>query len=347
MTVKVGIIDDSLIVRSKLTKIINSEPGFEVVGSAENPFAGRELVLNEKPDVLTLDVEMPRLDGLTFLERLMDNYPLPVVMVSSFTSKTSEKGLKALELGAVEVVHKTAGDSASSIDSLEEELISKLRIAADARPGKETKISSSEAGDISDQNFPEEIELLVIGASTGGTRVLLNLFDEVPAETPPILICQHMPPLFTANFSSHLNERAKIEVREGGGKETVPDSVALLAPGDRHLAVRSGLNSNGVPVETTGEEKVNYQRPAVDVLFRSAAKYVGEGVTGVILTGMGKDGVKGSEKLAQAGGNIIVQDADSSTVPGMPGRVKEAVDSAREFNPEQLVAFFASLNKYV
>lgn len=347
MTVKVGIIDDSLIVRSKLTKLINSEPGFQVVGSAENPFSGRELVLEEEPDVLTLDVEMPRLDGLSFLESLMENYPMPVVMVSSFTSKTSEKGIKALELGAVEVVHKTAGDSEQSIDQLKEELIEKLKIAAEAKITKDTKISAeSEPTKTeldSEIDFLDSTRLIVIGASTGGTRVLLELFGHFPPATPPILICQHMPPLFTKKFSQHLDEKTEISVREAAGSELVGNSTALLAPGDRHMVVTGGLQAEGVPVSLNQDEKVNFQRPSVDVLFESAARHAGADTLGIILSGMGADGVEGAQQLAEAGGEIIVQDEASSTVYGMPARVKETVDSAREFNLEQLAALFSKL----
>ena len=332
MVTKVGIVDDSVIARSVLEEIINSDPEFEVVGKAGDPYKAREMIFKKKPDVLTLDVEMPRLDGISFLKSLMENYPLPVIMVSSLTQSNSKKGIRALELGAVDVVGKPAGDSRDSIKALSDDLLPKLHAAAEAnvKPLKvEEKRAEKEKEEI-DVSLPSTVDLIVIGSSTGGTKALREIFEYMHPDLPPILICQHMPPLFTTHFSKGLNEISQLSVREAKEKDRVSSGEVLLAPGDYHMVVSARGSSRGVPVELNQEEEINFQRPAVDPLFETAASYFNNKLLGIVLTGMGKDGRDGAKHISEAGGTVLYQDEASCSVFGMPKQVKENVPAAQE-----------------
>lgn len=332
MTTTVGIVDDSVIARSVLEDIIGSDPEFEVVGKAGDPYEAREMIFEKKPDVLTLDVEMPRLDGISFLKSLMENYPLPVVMVSSLTERNSKKGIRALELGAVDVVGKPAGDSRDSLRSLEDDLMPKLRAAARAnvKPLKvEEKRAEKDREEI-DVQLPASVDAIVLGSSTGGTKALREIFEYLPSNLPPLLICQHMPPLFTEHFSSGLDELSDLNVREAGESDQAGRNDVLMAPGDYHMVVTGSSSSRGVPVTLNQDPEINFQRPAVDPLFESAARHLGSSVLAVVLTGMGKDGRDGARAIADAGGSVLYQDEESSSVFGMPKQVRDNVSSAQE-----------------
>lgn len=332
MTITVGIVDDSVMVLSVLENMIDGHPDFEVVGKASDVYEARTMLLEKEPDVLTLDVEMPKMDGITFLERLMEHQPMPVVMVSSLTRQTSRKGMEALEKGAVEVVGKPDGDSSNSIKQLEDKLIPKLHAAYKAR-----KTIESDQTSTSDQNEegPEldhaHYDMILIGSSTGGVDAIKHIFSELEDGLPPILVVQHMPPVFTRQFSERINENSPVEFHEAEDGDSIGTGEALLAPGDQHMKVRR-LNSSGtVKVQLDEDEKIHSQRPAVEVLFGSAARQAGDAnLLGLVLTGMGKDGRDGSRALDRTGATILTQDEESSVVYGMPKRVREAVDSAQE-----------------
>ena len=319
MKIKVLIVDDSALIRSVMTEIIASQPDMEVVGVAPDPLVARELIKQSNPDVLTLDVEMPKMDGLDFLERLMRLRPMPVVMVSSLTERGSEITLRALELGAVDFVTKPKISIQSGMREYAELIAEKIRGAARARikprmaagqgapsaplPQLRNPLTSSE-------------KLIIIGASTGGTEAIREFLMQMPSDCPGILIAQHMPEGFTSSFARRLDSLCKISVREAQGEERVLPGHALVAPGHSHLLLsRSGANYV-TRVEQT--DPVNRHRPSVDVLFRSAARAAGKNAVGVILTGMGKDGAQGMLEMKTAGAYNFAQDEASCVVFGMP-----------------------------
>jgi two-component system, chemotaxis family, protein-glutamate methylesterase/glutaminase len=319
MKIKVLIVDDSALIRSVMTEIIASQPDMEVVGVAPDPLVARELIKQTNPDVLTLDVEMPKMDGLDFLERLMRLRPMPVVMVSSLTERGSEITLRALELGAVDFVTKPKISIQSGMREYAELIAEKIRGAARARikprmaagqgapsaplPQLRNPLTSSE-------------KLIIIGASTGGTEAIREFLMQMPSDCPGILIAQHMPEGFTSSFARRLDSLCKISVREAQGDERVLPGHALVAPGHSHLLLaRSGANYVA-RVEQT--DPVNRHRPSVDVLFRSAARAAGKNAVGVILTGMGKDGAQGMLEMKTAGAYNFAQDEASCVVFGMP-----------------------------
>lgn len=329
MSIRVGIVDDSVVVRSSLENILGNHPEFEVVGTAGDPFEAREMIFEKEPDVLTLDVEMPRLDGLTFLERIMEHKPMPVVMVSSLTQKTSRKGLKALELGAVEVIGKPSGDKSDSIRDLEEELVRTLKAAAEAQLDSGARRRKDRGGRV---ELPSRVDAILIGSSTGGTKALRKVFKDLQVGLPPILICQHMPEVFTRQFAKHLDERSPLEVWEAEDGDRVETSQAVVAPGDHHLVV----TGRGVRVGLDDGDKRCHQRPAVNPLFETAASVLGKRALGVVMTGMGKDGREGAIKLAEKGGTLLVQSEQSCTVYGMPQQVKNAVPEAMDVDLDDI-----------
>ncbi len=314
--IRVLIVDDSAIVRKILTEKLAAVADIEVVGTAPDPYVARERIVALKPDVLTLDIEMPRMDGLTFLRKLMKYYPLPVVVVSSLTPRGSRIALEAVEAGAVEVIGKPGGPF--SVEDLERELTEKIRVAARVRPRPRTAVAAGGA-------LPPALPLngrcrrqvVAVGASTGGTEALQVLLGALPPEVPPVLVVQHMPANFTTSFAERLNQRCHIEVREAADGERLSPGVALLAPGDYHMLLRR--NGAGYLVSLKQGPKVHHQRPAVDVLFQSAAEAAGADSVGVILTGMGKDGAAGLLRMREAGAVTLAQDEASCVVFGMPG----------------------------
>lgn len=320
--IRVLIVDDSALVRKVLRSIIDAQPGLMVVGAAPDPYVARDLIRRLNPDVLTLDVEMPRMDGLDFLERLMRLRPMPVVMVSSLTEAGAEITLRALELGAVDFVAKPRLGIADGLAEYAEDIAMKIRAAAGARPRRAPLVAN---GTVSHSRVKARAPLagtekiVCIGASTGGTEAIKELLMQLPPDAPGILIAQHMPPGFTHSFAERLDRLCALTVREAKGGERVLPGHVFVAPGDAHLLVRrSGAD---YVTALSGAEPVNRHRPSVDVLFRSAL-CAGDNAFAVLLTGMGRDGAAGMLELRRAGAVTMAQDELSCVVFGMP---REAV----------------------
>lgn len=318
--IKVLSVDDSALIRSILTEIVNDQDDMEMVTTAPDPYAARELIKHHNPDVLTLDVEMPRMDGLDFLEKLMRLRPMPVLMVSSLTERGSEVTMQALELGAVDFVTKPQMGIREGMREYAEHICGKIRAASRARlrpaspkktakPALKTPFLSSE-------------KLFIVGASTGGTEALKVLLEPMPADAPAVLITQHMPAGFTSSFAKRLDSLCEIQVKEAEHGERILPGHAYLAPGgETHLALgRSGAN---YVVTLEQAPPVNRHRPSVDVLFDSAAKKAGKNAIGILLTGMGKDGAQGLLNMRKAGAATLAQDEESCVVFGMP---REAIE---------------------
>jgi two-component system chemotaxis response regulator CheB len=318
MKIKVLIVDDSALIRSVMSEIISSQPDMEVVGVAPDPLVARELIKQTNPHVLTLDVEMPKMDGLDFLEKLMRLRPMPVVMVSSLTERGSEITMRALELGAVDFVTKPKISIQAGMREYTELISDKIRAAAKARIKPRTLDPAKPASALPQIRNPltSSEKLIIIGASTGGTEAIREFLMQMPSDCPGILIAQHMPEGFTTSFARRLDSLCKISVREAAGDERVLPGHAYIAPGHSHLLLaRSGANYV-TRVEQT--DPVNRHRPSVDVLFRSAAQAAGKNAVGVILTGMGKDGAAGMLEMKNAGAYNFAQDEASCVVFGMP-----------------------------
>ncbi len=336
MKIKVLIVDDSALIRSVMKEIINSQPDMEVVGQAPDPIVARDMIKQTNPDVLTLDVEMPRMDGLDFLEKLMRLRPMPVVMVSSLTERGSEITMRALELGAIDFVTKTKLSIQSGMLDYTETITDKIRAAAKARIKPRQALAADVRGGESvvlpalRNPLTSSEKLIIIGASTGGTEAIKDFLLQMPTDCPGILITQHMPEGFTKSFAKRLDGLCKIRVAEAEGGERVLPGHAYIAPGHSHLLLaRSGANY--VTQLDTGPP-VNRHRPSVDVLFNSAAVAAGKNAVGVILTGMGKDGALGMLAMKNAGARNFAQDEASCVVFGMP-REAIAVGAAHEIGP--------------
>ena len=318
--IKALIIDDSAVMRQMLKTILHEDPGIHVVGTAANPLIAREKIKALKPDVLTLDVEMPGMDGITFLEKLMRLHPLPVVMVSSHTEKGAAATLRALDLGAVDFVAKPQNGVREGMTSeLMDEIREKVRAAAGAHV-RAALPASRPAGFPFQQtvtSLPVSREgIIVIGASAGGTQAIAEIMARLPRLTPGMAIVQHMPPKFTASFADRLNSQCDLEVREARNGDRLRPGLALIAPGGYHMEVmRSG---GGYAVRVYEGEPVNRHRPSVDVLFNSAAQIAGADALGIILTGMGGDGARGLQAMKSAGAYTVAQDEKSCVVFGMP-----------------------------
>jgi len=316
--IKVLIVDDSALIRSVMSEIVNSQPDMEVVGTAPDPLVARELIKKTNPDVLTLDVEMPKMDGLDFLEKLMRLRPMPVVMVSSLTERGSEITMRALELGAVDFVTKPKISIQSGMREYTDLISDKIRAAARARIKPRSVQPAAPLGALPALRNPltSSEKLIIIGASTGGTEAIREFLMQMPSDCPGILIAQHMPEGFTTSFARRLDSLCKISVVESSGNERVLPGHAYIAPGHSHLLLaRSGANYV-TRIEQT--DPVNRHRPSVDVLFRSAALAAGKNAMGVILTGMGKDGAAGMLAMKEAGAYNYAQDEASCVVFGMP-----------------------------
>jgi two-component system, chemotaxis family, protein-glutamate methylesterase/glutaminase len=336
MKIKVLIVDDSALIRSVMSEIIGSQPDMEVVGTAPDPLVARDLIKQTNPDVLTLDVEMPKMDGLDFLERLMRLRPMPVLMVSSLTERGSEITMRALELGAVDFVTKPKISIQHGMQEYAEMIADKIRTAAKVRV-KARSLASMAATSGTRIPLPSvrnpltsSEKLIIIGASTGGTEAIKEFLMQMPSDCPGILIAQHMPEGFTRSFALRLDSLCKISVNEAEGGERILPGHAYIAPGHSHLLLaRSGANyitqlDQGPPV--------NRHRPSVDVLFRSAAIGAGKNAVGVILTGMGKDGANGMLEMKNAGAYNFAQDESTCVVFGMP-REAIAVGATHEVGP--------------
>ena len=320
MATKVLIVDDSALMRALLTEIIGGAPDLVVVGSAPDPIAAREMIKSLNPDVLTLDVEMPKMDGLEFLGRLMKLRPMPVIMISALTARGSEVTLQALELGAVDFVAKPRAENVSLLQSYAEEIRDKIRAAHGAQLQRRPPVAAAAQRaetplpGVSSRILNERI--IAIGASTGGTEAIKEVIIRLPAAMPGIVMVQHMPETFTPSFAKRLDTLGAIRVIEAKGGERIQPGYAYLAPGHSHLTVKK--SGSGWVTELAQSDPVNRHRPSVDVLFNSVAKEVGKHALGVILTGMGKDGAQGMLAMRQAGAWNIGQDQESCVVYGMP-----------------------------
>ncbi|NRB56598.1 MAG: chemotaxis response regulator protein-glutamate methylesterase [Salinicola sp.] len=319
--IKVLCVDDSALIRDLMTKIIDSQPDMTVVATAPDPLVARDLIKQHNPDVLTLDVEMPRMDGLDFLERLMRLRPMPVLMVSSLTKRGSEITLKALELGAVDFVAKPEVGIREGMLEYAGMIADKIRAAAQARPRRQDRpAESGRPREVLKAPMLSSEKIIIIGASTGGTEAIRQVIEPLPANSPAVLITQHMPGGFTRSFAERLDRLCRVTVKEAEAGERVLPGHVYIAPGDWHMRLsRSGAN---YVIALDDGPPVNRHRPSVDVLFQSAADCAGRNALGVILTGMGRDGAAGLLKMREAGAHTVAQDEASCVVFGMP---KEAI----------------------
>jgi two-component system chemotaxis response regulator CheB len=328
---KVLIIDDSALVRSLMTAIIDSQPDMRAVGAAPNPLVAREMIRSLNPDVLTLDVEMPKMDGIEFLERLMRLRPMPVLMVSSLTERGAEVTMKALELGAVDFVTKPKIGIAEGLNGSADSIVEKIRIAAGARVKRQAAHGTIVSRKLIQRSgYTGTEKLILVGSSTGGTEALREMLLDFPPDCPGTLITQHMPAGFTKSFADRLDGLCRIAVKEAEHGERVLPGHAFIAPGDRHLSVaRSGAN---YITQLSDEPPVNRHRPSVEMLFRSGARFVGDNAFGIMLTGMGKDGAQAMLELRESGAWTIAQDEASCVVFGMP-REAIALGAVQEILP--------------
>ena len=318
------VVDDSALVRSLLTEIINRQADMQCVGAAADPFAAREMIRELSPDVITLDIEMPRMDGLEFLSRLMRLRPMPVVMVSTLTERGAEATFRALELGAIDFVAKPKIGVADGLQALAADITSKIRTAASARVRKLHVSPPAAGGHLAAPPRPaaglvgrlSTEKIIFIGASTGGTEATRELLAALPADSPAVMIAQHMPPGFTRSYAARLDGLCAIRVKEAQDGERVLPGHAYIAPGGLHLSVeRSGANYVAC---VTDAEPVNRHKPSIEVLFLSAARVVGPNAVGVMLTGMGADGAQAMKVLRDAGSYNLAQDESTCVVFGMP-----------------------------
>ncbi len=335
--IKVLIVDDSAVVRQALAAVFSSDKGIEVIGTAADPYYAAQKIQKEIPDVITLDIEMPRMDGLTFLKKLMKQHPIPVVIISSLTASGTETGMKALEYGAVDIITKPQLSSREFYEESKIRLCDVVKAAARAKlkqhdrsryvAAAPVKVEPKYSADAmlpkssSNMSMLKTTEIVIaIGASTGGTEALRELLEVLPADSPGIVIVQHMPEVFTRSFALRLNEICKMTVKEAENGDSVIRGRVLIAPGNKHtLLKRSGAKYY---VEVKDGPLVNRHRPSVDVLFRSTARYAGKNAVGIIMTGMGADGAKGLLEMKEAGAKTAAQDEKSCIVFGMP---KEAI----------------------
>jgi len=315
MTVRAMVVDDSALVRSILVQELSRDSEIEVVGTAPDPYVARDKIVKLKPDVVVLDIEMPRMDGISFLRKLMRYYPLPVVIVSSLTPKGGELALEALEAGAVDVMCKPG--AAYSVGDITVELADKIKAAAKVQVAKKETAPPRQAGAVKRLSLTRTTNKVVaIGASTGGTQALQSVLTAMPGNAPGILIVQHMPEHFTRAFADRLNDLCAVEVREAKNEDRVVPGTVLIAPGNYHLLLR---RSGAVYyAQVKGGPLVSRHRPSVNVLFKSVARYAGRNAVGVILTGMGGDGAEGLKEMKEHGARTIAQDEASSVVFGMP-----------------------------
>jgi len=342
---RVLIIDDSALIRSLLTEIIGKQPDLEVIGAAPDPLVAREMIRAMNPDVLTLDVEMPRMDGLDFLEKLMRLRPMPVVMVSTLTERGAEVTLRALELGAIDFVAKPKLGISSGMKELAAEICDKIRVAAQAKLHRHvtsrTAAATAAPGAPAAKTVPDRYsrmsteKIIAIGASTGGTEAIREVLVRLPPDCPGVLITQHMPAGFTRSFAARMNTLSRIAVSEANDGERVLPGHAYIAPGDRHMRLAKSGSNYIIALDDT--EPVNRHRPSVEVLFRSVAAVAGRNALGVMLTGMGRDGATAMLEMRNAGSFNIAQDEASCVVFGMP-REAIAAGAVDEILPVTAIA---------
>lgn len=316
--IKVLAVDDSALIRSLLGRIVNDAPDMELVGAAPDPIIAREMIRNLNPDVLTLDVEMPRMDGLDFLERLMRLRPMPVLMISTLTEKGADVTLRALEIGAVDFITKPKIGIQSGMEEYAATIVEKIRMASAVKFAKPAALGRrpGNALPFAAKRLVSREKVIIVGASTGGTIAIQQFLKNLPPDCPGILIAQHMPEFFTNSFAARLDGICRITVREAKSGERILPGHAFVAPGHSHLLLRrSGAY---YVTELSQSPPVNKHRPSVDVLFRSAAEAAGKNAIGVILTGMGKDGAVGMREMKEAGAYNFAQDEETCVVFGMP-----------------------------
>lgn len=328
--IKVLIVDDSAVVRQSLSSILESDPQIEVMGTAADPIIAVKKILKEVPDVITLDIEMPRMDGLTFLRKIMSQLPIPVVVISSLTNEGTEVAMKALEYGASEIIGKPAMNAAQFFNESKIMLCDAVKAAAQAKLSR-LKIGKTPDAMLVQPKYSADIilersgvktrivdteKIIVLGASTGGTEAIRLFLRALPPRMPGIAIVQHMPEGFTNSFANSLNRISHLEVKEAEDGDHLYQGRVLIAPGNHHMLLKR--NGKGYVVEIKQAPLVNRHRPSVDVLFRSAARYAGQNATGVLLTGMGADGAKGLLELKESGADTIAQNQETSIVFGMP-----------------------------
>jgi two-component system chemotaxis response regulator CheB len=330
--IKVLVIDDSAVVRKVFKEQLSRHTGITVIDTAPDPYIARDKIVKLKPDVITLDIEMPRMDGITFLKKIMKYYPLPVIIVSSLSTQGSHLAMEALAIGALEVMAKP--DNAYSVGDVSVQLAEKIKAVHAAKlprpdhrqtPKKLTQIAS-----VAPAKYANKI--IAIGASTGGAEAIKNVLTQMPRNAPGIVVVQHMPAQFTKSFAGRLNELSPMHVKEAENGDPVTNGKVLLAPGNFHMLLKRRGTKYFVTVKTG--PLVHYQRPAVDVLFRSVARLAGNNAVGIILTGMGQDGAQGLLEMKNAGAVTIAQDENSSVVYGMPkaARLIGAVDYVEDIH---------------
>jgi len=343
--IRVLVVDDSSIVRKLVTEALSSDPGIEVVGTAVDPYVARDKIKELQPDVLTLDIEMPRMDGLTFLQLIMEHRPMPVIVMSSHTARSSQAALEALRLGAVDVLSKP--DGPYSFGHLGPQLIEMVKAAAGAKlrlPGQESAeppnpatVAAKPKGQPASISVTDLRAIILLGASTGGTEALSEVLRQLPCNMPPIVMVQHIPPHFSQAFAARLNKICRIEVREAKDGDWLRPGLALLAPGNLHMMLhRVG---DRYRVRVADGPMVWHQRPAVDPLFQSAAECAGAHAIAGILTGMGKDGADGLLRLREKGATTFAQDEATSVVYGMPRVAWENGGAQRQLPLEKIADF--------
>ena len=339
--IRVLVVDDSAVMRQLLTEILSSDPAIEVVGSAADPYIAREKIKQLDPDVLTLDVEMPRMDGLAFLRNLMRLRPMPVVMCSSLTQQGATVALDALALGAVDFVAKPAVDVVHGIKEAAQEIITKVKTAAHARVRPLAEAPERHDADVvlprrsAPTQFATTDRIIAIGASTGGTEAIKEVLSHLPPDIPGIVIAQHIPQAFSGPFAVRMNASSALNVCEARDRQPILAGHAYIAPGDQHLlVVRDGARYQ---CRLSDGDLVNRHRPSVDVLFRSVAQSAGRNSVGVLLTGMGRDGAEGMKEMLEAGASTLAQDESTSVVWGMPGAAWN-IGAAQSLHPLPQIA---------
>ena len=353
MTIRVFIVDDSAVVRKVLTESLTNVPGIEVIGAAQDPIFALARMEKDWPDVITLDVEMPRMDGITFLKNIMSSRPTPVVMCSTLTEEGSRTSVQALSLGAIDVIAKPKSNLMAELPKASPELISAIRTAARANMAGTKpkpiapiqKIATKLSADVilskgASRNGFKVGPMIAIGASTGGTQALESVLMALPSNTLPILIVQHMPEKFTYTFAKRLNDMCQMEVKEAENNDSLLPGRVLIAPGGKHMILHS--TQFGASVQVKDGPLVSRHKPSVDVLFRSVSKHAGSNALGVIMTGMGDDGAKGLKEMHDIGANTVAQDEATCVVYGMPKEAIKlgAVDNIMPLNriPEMIAA---------
>ncbi len=349
--IRVLVVDDSAVVRQSLSSILGSDPEIEVMGTAADPIIAVKKIMKEIPDVITLDIEMPRMDGLTFLRKIMSQHPIPVVIISSLTSEGTEVAMKALEYGAAEIIGKPAMNAAKFINESKIVICDAVKAAAHVKlsrkkikvPPTNIEVKPKYSADVilekasASNRITVTDKVIILGASTGGTEAIRTFLKNLPAKMPGIAIVQHMPEGFTRSFANSLNNICNLEVKEAENGDKLYQGRVLIAPGNYHMLLKRVGKEYFVEVKEG--PLVNRHRPSVDVLFRSASRYAGNNAMGILLTGMGNDGAKGLLELKESGADTIAQDEQSSVVYGMPKEAAKLGAANHILGIEQIAPF--------